>query len=64
ELIKGLHGEFSGHRTNPANVHANLPGPLQRHCTARNQNAAPVKLSSWFGPDTLSVPVSQVLIPR
>jgi hypothetical protein len=26
-----------------------LPGPLQGHCTARNQYAAPVKLSGWFG---------------
>jgi len=27
-----------------------LPGPLQRRRAARNQNAAPVKLSDLFGP--------------
>jgi hypothetical protein len=28
---------------------ANLPGPLQGLHAARNTNAAPVKLSDWFG---------------
>ncbi len=32
-----------------ANAQANLPGPLQRLHAARNRNAAPVKLSDWFG---------------
>jgi hypothetical protein len=31
------------------NAKANLPGPLQGLHAARNQNAAPVKLSGWFG---------------
>ena len=31
------------------NAQANLPGPPQRLHAARNQNAAPVKFSDWFG---------------
>src|SRR5262249_5616293 len=36
-------------RIPPPNDKANLPGPRQGLHAARNENAAPVKLSDWFG---------------
>ena len=50
--VEGVRGVLSS-----PNDNANLAGPLQGNHVARNKNAAPLKLSDWFGINNVRCPL-------